>query len=63
MSNETRSYLVTVPFRGEDYLVVPATSAAEAKRKADELTDDCERLDFRPTRRYKASHAVLEDSL
>ena len=60
MSKQTRNYFVVLPFRGEDYYLVPATSAAEAKRKAEALDDDVERLDWRPTHRYKASSAKLD---
>lgn len=54
-------YIVTVPFRGEQYYEVEAASAAEAMRKADQgFGDDVEPLDFRPTRTYKPSEAKLE---
>lgn len=63
MAKAVRNYIVTIPFRGEDYVLVPATSAAEAIRKANERTDDVEPIDFQPTHRYRATTARLDEAI
>lgn len=55
-------YIVEVPYSGIQTYLVTATSAKEAKKKADEgeAHKDVEPLDFRVIKTFKPSHARLD---